>query len=267
MRVGKLWLPYHMGIHSGIRSAIPLDEEAGTVISLRAREAGGRILQERWLKAGEPITGVSSLVLDVSPLDPWMKESVTGCIEVTLISDRPCREGISNVYVSAGGFTSVLYGPLSSFNVSGKGIYRGFSVHRVSAAVEAIGLVVVNVSSDLNYARLAPLRYEVRTPAGELLRQETVEIPPFGTRWLGLEEFNGRGEEMLTMFGSCDSAPLLSFLYTAVKGGRMGLDHTQPPLSQWNYGEDVTPGLNQKVRRFRERLGLFRRYRTGRLDS
>lgn len=269
MQITKHWLPFHMGLHTGLKSVMPFNERTRTVVSLRARNAQGEILREEWLNHGEPITGVASLVLDFSGFHDCMKEAGVGMTEATFLSETPYQGAGAHYYFRPGGFTCVLYGPQRSINASGKeSRYQGFSVHFAGKGVEACGLVVLNVSTDLRYSRTAHFQYEILDRMGKTVRSGSVDLPPFGTQWIGIDEALGKdGPEMYTIFGRCDGSALISFIYTAMEGGGLGIDHTQPPLSQLGYGEDLTPGFRARYLRWREDLDRRARYSWDRFDD
>ena len=269
MKLTRHWLPYHMQIHSSLRSLVHCNTRGQYVVSLRARNAKGEILQEHRLNHGEPITGVSSMMLDYAVFEACMKASVEGSIETTFLSDAPCGD-VCSYYQGSRGFTSFLNNALPSLNHSNRPHrYRGFSVHLVTPAVRTCGLVVMNISTDIGYSRGASFQYELLNKQGEVVQTGSQQIAPFGSCWLAINEglLKKNGEAMYTMFGRCDGSALMSFIYTVMEGGGLGIEHTQPPQSQLNYGEDLTPGVRHRYLRMRERLARKMRYRFNRFDD
>lgn len=269
MKLTKLWLPYNRQIHSGLRSVVPCNAHP-VVVSLKVRNTKGEILQEHWLNHGEPITGVSSFMLDYSVLGSCMKDSGEGLIEETFLSDEPFQGEICHYYLGRRGFTSYLDGPLVSINQSNKPHrYRAFSVHYVDDTVQSTGLLLMNVSTNPHYSQVARYHYDILNKRGEVIRSDSVEIRPFGSFWFFLDEnlFKERQEPMYTLFGRCDGSGMISLIYTTLKGGGLGVDHTQPPSAQLRYGEDLNPSLRHRYIRMRERLDRRNRYRFNRFEE
>ena len=234
------------------------------------RNAKGEILQEHWLNHGEPVTGVSFLVLDYAVFETRMKTSWEGSIETTFLSDPPYTEDVYNYYIGPQGFTSYLAGALSSINPPNKPQrYRGFSVHFIDSAIRTGGLVLMNASTNVAYSRVVHFQYEILNRQGGVVHAGSLEIAPFGTSWLAIEEglLKKNDERMYTMFGRCDGSAIISLIYTVLKGGGLGIDHTAPPSFQLSYGEDLAPGLRQRYLRMRETLDRKLRYRFNRFDQ
>lgn len=269
MEISRNWLPYNTRIHSGLKTLLRCDEKSPYIVSLRVRNTKGEILKEHWLNHGEPIRGVGALTLDFSLFDALMRESVEGLVEAHILSDGFYRGDVYSYYHNPHGFTQVAYGLAQPFNAPNRpSRYRGFSVHRVDPALKEGGLVLINVSTDPGYSRVAHFEYEVLDRMGNLVGKGSEGISPFGTYWLKLQEpWLRKDDAMLTIFGRCDGSSMISFIYSALEDGRLAMDHTQPPVAQISYGEDLTPGVGPAYRRFRQRVGLKIRYRLNRLDS
>lgn len=269
MAITTHWLPYHLQLHSGLRSLQPCNPSGRYVVLLRARDAKGEILQEHRLNHGDPITGASYLHLDFSVLEASMTKAVAGLVEATFSSEEPFAADGYNYYIGLRGFTLFANGPQLAFNQSNKPHrYRGFSVHLIDPAVQTCGLVLMNVSTDLHYSRAASFQYEVLDKKGEIVQAGSREILPFGTCWLPIEEsvLRNHKETMVTMFGRCEGSALISLIYNASEGGGIGIDHTAPAVFQSAYGEDMTPGLRHRYLRMRERLNRKMRYCLNRFE-
>jgi hypothetical protein len=255
-----------MELHTGLRSVFPLDPDGSYLVRLRARDAVGRVLDDRWLNGGEPLSRRSALDLDFSCFADHMKDAVLGMTETVLISDRQVPGPGCHYYLSSQGFTYFLNEPRLSINQSDKAHrYRGFSPHFVDETVRATSSVMMNVSTDGAYARTAHVVYEVKNASGRTVRDGVSDIPPFGVLWLDVAGGTD-APGMYTVFSSCDGSAMISLVFTATIGGGLGVDHTIPPPTQMVYGTDMTSGWRGRYRSARESVGLKIRYRLNRVD-
>jgi hypothetical protein len=270
MAVTKHWVPFDLRLHSGLCSVFPLHEAGRCLVSMSVRDADGHVLEERPFNDGQTVTGVASLVLDFAAMFPVsMRAARVGVTEVVFTSDAPYHGSGCHYFVGPRGFTCFLNGPLASINQRNpKSRYRGFSAHFIDESVDGCGLVVMNVSTNPEHSRVASMDYDVCDERGTVVQSGHVDVPPFGTRWIGIDHGLVRsGAQAYTMFARSDGTAMISLIWTHLRGGGLGLDHTQPPPTQFMYGEDLTPGVMHRLRRLRTRLGRGLRYRFNRLDE
>jgi len=266
MEITKLWQPYNIELHKELKIMMHFSPDDKFLITLNIRNSEGKILKEYKLNEGEIITGKTSLLLDFSFIfEKEMQKSVKGLVGATFVSDK-CYTGEAGCYyLTNKGFTYVTSTPLPKINnnPNKSGRYRGFSVHLVDEAIKNTGLVLINISTNPNYDKSANYLYEIVDKTGKTIKKDAITIPPFGTAWIDVDISNliKRKQKMYTMFGNCDESSMISFLYTVMKNGCIGVDHTQPPLTQIMYGADTNSNLKGIYLKLKEKINRKIRYK------
>jgi len=264
----KIWHPFNLTCHARLMCVIPCLKDDTYHVTQRLRDSDGQVLAEQQLEGGRPITGVETMLLDYRGFIGDLSRARTGLVETEVASREKIPTEPVLYYMGPNTFSSVIYAPPPAVNEGRRDYrYRGFSFHPTFDWIADSGLLLINISTDPKFSRSAHVNYEVVDRRGQRLTNGSVTVPPFGTRWLGVEwaAVHERGA-VVTMFSESEGPALLSFIYAVSGDHSFSIDHTVQPLSQRAYGEDVSPDARHRYERWRTRLRTALRYRLHRVD-
>jgi hypothetical protein len=264
----KIWHPFNLAYHARLKCVIPCLKDDTYLVTQRLRDADGHILAEQQLEGGRPMTGIETMLLDYRGFAGDLSRARTGLIETEVASGVKIPTEPVLSYMGPNTFSSVIYAPPPVVNEGRRDYrYRGFSFHPTFDWIADSGLLLINISTDPKFSRSAHVNYQTVDRQGQQLTSGSVTVPPFGTRWLGLEwtAVQDRGA-VVTMFSDSDGPALLSFLYAVSRDDSFSIDHTVQPLSQRAYGEDVSTDIRHRYQRWRTRVTTALRYRLHRVD-
>jgi hypothetical protein len=266
--VFTIWHPFNMQLHSTLMCVLPCRPDDDFLVTQVVRDRDGHIVAEDRPGTGRTFTGGAAVILDYAAFRDAIAIAQCGLVETQVRSASRLQSEPVLYYMGAGTLGSVVYNPPSVMNEGGRLYrYRGFSLHPTQDWVVESGLVVINVSSDPHFSETARLVYEVCGRKGNRLIGDSIAVPPFGTRWVTIGSDQAATEDpLVTMFSESEGPALMSFVYTAARGGGFAIDHTFQPVSQKLYGEDMSSDLGHRYRRLRSRLVRALRYRVGRVD-
>jgi len=266
--VFTIWHPFNMHLHSKLMCVLPCRPDNDYLVTQVVRDRDGHIVAENRPGTGRTFTGCAAVILDYAAFCDAIAVAQCGVVETQVRSASLLQSEPVLYYMGAGALGSVVFNHPPVVNEGGRSYrYRGFSLHPTQDWVVESGLVVINVSTDPHFSRTASLMYEVCGRKGDRLSRDSIVIPPFGTRWVTVDRDQAApGDSLVTMFSESEGPALMSFVYTAARGGGFAIDHTFQPVSQKLYGEDMSSGLGHRYRRVRTRLVRALRYRMGRVD-